>query len=73
MNFWGRKKVDWLLIAGVLLILLFSCLAVYSSTSNSQSVNMRENFNKQLVWIAIGLCLSAVVMLVPTRWLSRSR
>jgi rod shape determining protein RodA len=68
MIFAGRKKVDWLLISCVLMLLVFSCLAVYSSTSNSQSMNMRENFDKQLVWIAIGLALATVISLVPTRW-----
>ncbi|MBN1541051.1 rod shape-determining protein RodA [candidate division KSB1 bacterium] len=68
MGLFDRKKIDWYFFAMVLLILVFSCLAVYSSTSSSQSLPMRENFNKQLIWIAIGLMLMVLITFVPTRW-----
>jgi len=60
-----RAKLDRVILICVLLCSLFSLLAVYSATYSSGTAAVRENFNKQLMWISVGLVLFYLVARIP--------
>jgi rod shape determining protein RodA len=60
-----KAKLDRVILTCVLLFSLFSLLAVYSATYSSGTPAVRDNFNKQLVWIGIGLIVFYLVARIP--------
>lgn len=62
------KRMDWWIVVAVLVLLVFSLLAVYSATYGSPSETMRLNFQRQVVWILLGLLLATIMSLIPTSW-----
>ncbi|NLP12573.1 rod shape-determining protein RodA, partial [bacterium] len=60
-----RAKLDQVILICVLLLCLFSLLSVYSATHSSDSPVVRDNFNKQLIWIGVGLMMFYLVARIP--------
>jgi rod shape determining protein RodA len=60
-----KTRLDWILIASVLLLCAYGLFAVYSTTVNSTNTDIRDNFNRQLLWIAIGLVLGTMAAFMP--------
>jgi rod shape determining protein RodA len=63
-----KRRVDWVIVGCVILLSLYGLLAVYSATNSSDSVQIRENFDRQLVWIVLGLIIGAIITFIPTVW-----
>ena len=63
-----KRRVDWVIISCVLLLSIYGLLAVYSATNSSDSLQIRQNFDKQIIWIAIGLVVGAIITFLPTTW-----
>ncbi len=64
-----HSKVDWTIVFCVFLFALYSLLAVYSATFTAES-KVSLTFQKQVVWILVGLVVGGVVTFVPTSWLA---
>lgn len=60
-----RAKLDRVILICLLLFCLFSLMAVYSATHSSESPAIRENFNKQMIWIGVGLVVFYLVARIP--------
>ncbi len=60
-----KARIDKVLLACVLLLSLFSLLAVYSATYSSDTESVRDNFNKQLIWVGLGLVIFYVTSRIP--------
>ncbi|HYG93999.1 MAG TPA: rod shape-determining protein RodA [Nocardioides sp.] len=69
---WSRwAEIDWILLGAVLLLGALSCLLVWSATTERDDLtggDPRAFFAKQLVNLAIGLGLMAVVTATDHRW-----
>ena len=65
-----KNRIDVIIFVCVLLLSVFSILAVYSATVSSDSNYMRDNFNKQIIWILMGLLLGGIITFLPISWLS---
>lgn len=66
-----RSRMDWVLVLATASILVIGTLLVWSSTSTNDALtggNDTAYLRKQLVNIAIGLGLGAVVLLTDRRW-----
>ena len=63
-----KRRVDWVIIGCVLSLSLCGLLAVYSATYSSDSLQIRLNFDRQMIWIAIGLVVGAIITFLPTTW-----
>ncbi len=66
-----RSRIDWVLVLATASILVIGTLLVWSSTSTNEALtggNGTAYLRKQLVNIAIGLGLGAVVLLTDRRW-----
>ena len=67
----GRRGVDWVLIGVTLAILVVGTLLVWSSTSANDQLTGGDHtayLKKQLVNVAIGLVLGAMVFFTDRRW-----
>lgn len=62
-------RVDGVMLLCLLLFCLYSLLAVYSATNSAEVPQIRENFNKQIGWIVIGLSLFFILSYVPISWI----
>ena len=60
-----KNRIDWLFVFCILLLCCYGLLAVYSTTFNSNNSTIQQNFDRQLLWIAIGLALGFVTVLLP--------
>ncbi len=60
-----KARIDKVILACVLLLSLFSLLAVYSATYSSDTESVRDNFNKQLIWVGLGLVIFYVTSRIP--------
>jgi rod shape determining protein RodA len=60
-----KTKIDRVILICVLLFSLFSLLAVYSATYSSATAAVRDNFNKQLLWIGVGLLIFYLTTRIP--------
>ncbi len=60
-----KTKMDRVILICVLLFSFFSLLAVYSATYSSPTESVRDNFNKQLAWIGLGLLIFYLSSRIP--------
>lgn len=60
-----RRKPDFVLILCVLILVACGLLAIYSATLSSTSEMLRDNFNRQIIWLGIGLVVAMVVAFLP--------
>lgn len=51
------KNFDWILFLSVLGLLAIGIIAIYSATYNSGSALLKQNYERQLIWAAIGMIL----------------
>jgi len=63
------KRIDRVILVCVLLFSIYGLIAVYSATF-MQGSTFSTIFQKQIVWIIIGLLLGAIVTVMPSSWLS---
>jgi len=59
------KKPDFILIPCVLILVACGLLAIYSATLSSPSEILGNNFNRQIIWVGIGLAVAILVALLP--------
>lgn len=59
------KKIDWLLIATVLLLVVSGLLSIYSATHNA---DIFIKFQKQVFWVILGGFLLVLTVLAPPRF-----
>ncbi len=62
-----KSKIDWAIFFPVSLLLAFSLLAVYSATAGSESSVLRGSFERQFVWILIGIAIAIVITFLPSK------
>ncbi len=62
------KQFDWVLLFGMLALLAIGVLAIYSATYNSGSSYLRQNYERQLIWAAIGGILFLVMAFLHFRY-----
>lgn len=67
-----NAKIDWLLVATLLLLVLYGLVTVYSATYKSDQIQLSNNFSKQALWALSGLIVCAIITLMPTSWLYSS-
>jgi len=48
------KRFDWILLLTMLCLLVVGVLAIYSATYNSGSSNLKQNYERQIIWAALG-------------------
>ncbi|MFQ5627520.1 MAG: rod shape-determining protein RodA [bacterium] len=58
------KKLDYIILLALLVLLTFGLLAVYSATQNANPL-IAQNFSKQLMWVATGLVVLIATILLP--------
>jgi len=63
-----KRRIDWVIVGCVLSLSLYGLLAIYSATHSSESVQIRLNFDRQIIWIAMGLVVGAILTFLPTTW-----
>ncbi|MCC7430720.1 rod shape-determining protein RodA [bacterium] len=67
------KKFDLLTLGTVLLITFLGLVSLYSATYSYQTDSnlnfLSSNFNKQLVWVTLGLIILVLINLMPMKWL----
>ncbi|MDO8663327.1 MAG: FtsW/RodA/SpoVE family cell cycle protein [Candidatus Wildermuthbacteria bacterium] len=63
------KKLDWILIATTVLLVGFGLLSIHSSSSRAGNLT---DFNKQVIFFAVGLILMFLVSFVDWRLLKES-
>lgn len=68
------KKLDWMLIALVLSLVSFGLISLYSIGGDGLSAGDRgfTNFNKQILWLAIGFFLMLIVSFFDYRVLKNN-
>jgi len=62
------KQFDWILLLGMLALLAIGVLAIYSATYNSGSSYLKQNYERQLIWAAIGCVLFLMTALVHFKY-----
>ncbi len=70
-NFW--KNVDWLTVFLYLALVLYGWLSIYSASGSSESSSIfdfSQRYGKQLVWIAMGLFLAFIILLLDAKFFS---
>ncbi len=70
-NFW--KNVDWLTVFIYLALVLYGWLSIYSASGSSESSSIfdfSQRYGKQLVWIAMGLFLAFIILLLDAKFFS---
>ena len=71
-----EPRLDWLMVAGLLGLMVFGVLFIYSATMSREGAQnlalWDQPFFRQIIWYGAGLFLAAVVCLVDypilTRW-----
>ncbi len=71
-----EPRLDWLMVAGLLGLMVFGVLFIYSATMSREGAQnlalWDQPFFRQIIWYAAGVCLAALVCLVDypilTRW-----
>lgn len=66
--FAGLSRLDWVLLAATLLLVVFGIAAIYSLTINSATPSFAK-FTRQLIALAIGLILVVLVSSIEPRFL----
>ncbi|MBN2356015.1 rod shape-determining protein RodA [candidate division KSB1 bacterium] len=61
----NKVQVDWVILGCILLFSLYSLMAVYSATYSADLPQVQQNFNKQVVWIILGLVVFFVLSYIP--------
>jgi rod shape determining protein RodA len=61
-----RGNIDYVIIVTILLLVAIGALSVYSAT---YEVGAAKYFDRQLVWIFVGLILMIIIMFIPFRTL----
>lgn len=59
------RKIDWLLLAAVLLLIVSGLLSLFSATHNA---DIYIKFEKQVFWVILGLLLLVLTVLAPPRF-----
>ena len=64
---WGN--LDWITVFAWLLLILIGLTAIYSAThglaTDTIKVQMRENFDKQVIWLCVSLIMFMIITSVP--------
>ncbi len=64
-----NKGLDWATLVAVLILVVSSLVAVYSTSYSSEVTYIQDNFSKQILWILFGLVVLFVVAYIPGEWL----
>ncbi|MCZ7555901.1 MAG: rod shape-determining protein RodA [Bacteroidia bacterium] len=59
------RRLDWMILAPVLLLVAFGLLAIFSATHNAELI---VKFQKQIFWAALGILSLLLVLLAPPRF-----
>ncbi len=62
------KQFDWILFLTMLCLLVVGVLAIYSATYNSGSSYLKQNYERQLIWAAIGAVLFVTMALLHFKY-----
>lgn len=57
--------VDKGILVCILLLSAYGLLAVYSATYNADLPQVRDQFNKQLIWVIVGLSIFIIISFIP--------
>lgn len=61
---WFKDNIDWTMVVAVLLLMIIGSLSVYSATYDAGA---SKYFYRQVIWMGIGFCLMALIVMVPFR------
>ncbi len=71
MRIWYRN-LDVTVIAAWIVLVLFGLIAIYSTTHGPKAEflldSVRQNFDRQLLWVGISLVAATVIFLLPVRF-----
>ena len=59
------KRLDWVLLIAVLLLIGIGLVSIYSATHNAA---VYVKFQKQIVWVVLGLLFLALLLVAPARF-----
>lgn len=62
------SNADYAFFMAVMLLCLFGLVAIYSASYQAESPTLKDNFAKQLVWLAIGIILMLIIIILPARF-----
>ncbi len=65
LNEINKHYFDGVIFLCMVLFSIFSLLAVYSATYSAELPQVKQNFNKQMVWIALGFAAFFLMAYVP--------
>ncbi|OQX88720.1 rod shape-determining protein RodA [candidate division KSB1 bacterium 4484_87] len=60
---------DVLFIAAIMVLLIFGLAAIFSASHVAGANSANDNFSKQFYWIMIGIMLTTIIIVLPTRYL----
>lgn len=70
------RQLDWTLIALWASLVAVGLVAIYSTTRGPAAefllATVQQNFDRQLLWLAVSSVAMAVILLLPIRWLDRA-
>jgi rod shape determining protein RodA len=61
------KKIDYILLSSVLILMLFGVLFIYSSGITSAGVQVSSEFKKQIIWAVIGISFAIALSVTSYR------
>ncbi len=62
------SNADYAFFIAVILLCLIGLVAIYSASYQAESPALKDNFAKQFVWLAIGIVLMFIIIILPTRF-----
>lgn len=62
------RQIDFRLLAAVFALTIWGLLAIFSATHSSESVIIKLNFKRQLIWVLFGYCVLMTTIFVPNRF-----
>ncbi len=62
------KRFDWVLFGAMVLLIGIGIVAIYSATYTSDSPLLRLNYQRQMIWAAIGFVLFLLAVAIPYKY-----
>lgn len=61
------KKLDWNLITVVILLCTVGLVVIYSANAGMDEQVQVNNFQKQIIWMAIGIIIVVIMIMIPLK------
>jgi rod shape determining protein RodA len=62
------RQIDGVLLAAAIGLTLCGLIAIYSATHSSESLIIKLNFQRQLIWVAFGYVVMLATIFIPNRF-----